>query len=131
MDLIPAICTMGHEDRLEHVIGHLIQNGLDATSGEGRVTVRLRREDDAVVIEVADCGVGMSQEFVRHQLFKPFQTTKNTGMGIGVYESSQYVTELGGRLLVDSKPNAGTLVRVFLPLAGEAVSASVEPTEAA
>jgi signal transduction histidine kinase len=57
----------------------------------------------------------MTPEFIRDRLFKPFQTTKPHGMGIGVYESLQYVTGLGGRILVDSRPGAGTEVRVFLP----------------
>ena len=46
----------------------------------------------------------MTPEFVRERLFKPFQTTKATGMGIGAYESFQYVQELGGRVQVDSTP---------------------------
>jgi signal transduction histidine kinase len=57
----------------------------------------------------------MSEEFIRERLFKPFETTKNLGMGIGVYESSQYVAQLGGQLLVDSTLNVGTRVRVLLP----------------
>jgi signal transduction histidine kinase len=57
----------------------------------------------------------MSPEFVRNELFKPFRTTKADGMGIGVYESSQYVAELGGRLSVDSAIGTGTRVKVFLP----------------
>ncbi len=57
----------------------------------------------------------MTQEFVRERLFKPFQTTKATGMGIGAYESFQYVQELGGRIEVESTPNVGTHVRLLLP----------------
>jgi signal transduction histidine kinase len=56
----------------------------------------------------------MTPEFVRERLFKPFQTTKATGMGIGVYESSQYVSGLGGSIAVESEPGVGT--RVFLRL---------------
>ena len=78
-----------------------------------------------------DTGVGMTSEFVRDRLFKPFQTTKATGMGVGVYESAQYVTELGGRILVDSTPDAGTRVRVVLPLGNDTVTPTVEPKEAA
>ena len=131
MDLTPGISAMGHTDQLEHVIGHLVQNALDATDGRGKVTVRLRRDDDAAVIEVTDSGVGMTQEFVRDRLFKPFQTTKATGMGVGVYESAQYVTERGGRILVDSTPDVGTRVRVVLPLGHDAAAANLKPKEAA
>ena len=132
MDLTPGISAMGHTDQLEHVIGHLVQNALDATDGRGKVTVRLRRDDDdAAVIEVTDSGVGMTQEFVRDRLFKPFQTTKATGMGVGVYESAQYVTERGGRIVVDSTPDVGTRVRVVLPLGHDAAAANLKPKEAA
>jgi signal transduction histidine kinase len=113
------------------VIGHLVQNALDATSGRGNVVVRSRRENDTAVIEVTDSGVGMTPEFIRDRLFRPFQTTKETGMGVGVYESSQYVTGLGGQILIDSTPDVGTRVRVVLPLGHDASTPSLEPKEAA
>ncbi|MCC6609946.1 MAG: PEP-CTERM system histidine kinase PrsK [Burkholderiales bacterium] len=112
------VLAFGHEDRLERVIGHLVQNALEATPSDGQVALRVHDEGEFAVIEVSDTGVGMSAEFVRERLFKPFQSTKQTGMGIGAYESAQYVGELGGRILVDSRPQAGTRVRVFLPRAG-------------
>jgi putative PEP-CTERM system histidine kinase len=115
VEAVSDVYALGHEDRLERVIGHLVQNALDATSEKGKVTVRVLRDGSSAVVEVADDGVGMTPEFVRDRLFKPFQTTKPHGMGIGVYESFQYVTGLGGRILVDSKPNAGTKVSVSLP----------------
>jgi signal transduction histidine kinase len=58
----------------------------------------------------------MSQEFIRDRLFRPFQTTKKTGMGIGAYESFQYVRELGGSISVQSEPGQGTEVTLLLPL---------------
>jgi putative PEP-CTERM system histidine kinase len=131
MDLAVGIYGVGHVDRLEHVIGHLVQNALDATTGRGRVSVRLGRDDDTAVIEVTDSGVGMTPEFVRDRLFKPFQTTKTTGMGVGMYESAQYVTGLGGRILVDSTPDVGTRVRVVLPLGHDTVAPAMEPKEPA
>ena len=115
LDLARGVMAVGHEDRLEHVIGHLVQNALDATVSGGRVSVRVHRDDGAAIVEVADTGIGMSREFVRERLFKPFQTTKPDGMGIGVYESLQYVAGLGGRMTIDSEPGRGTLVRVLLP----------------
>jgi putative PEP-CTERM system histidine kinase len=110
------VVTRGHEDRLERVIGHLVQNAIDATNSGGHVWIRLAREDGQAMVEVGDDGCGMSPEFVRERLFKPFQTTKPTGMGIGAYESFQYLQELGGRVHVDSAPGAGTRVKLLLPL---------------
>ena len=115
------MAARGHEDRLERVIGHLVQNAIDATGSDGRVWVRLGKQDGQAVVEVGDTGHGMTPEFVRERLFKPFQTTKQAGMGIGAYESFQYVHELGGQVQVDSTPGVGTRVRLLLPLFERAV----------
>jgi putative PEP-CTERM system histidine kinase len=124
------VAAIGHEDRLEHVIGHLVQNALDASAPSDPVQVRLFREDGHAVMEVDDKGVGMSAEYVRERLGKPFETTKSTGMGIGVYESTQYLASVGGRLAIDSAPGRGTRVRVVLPLT-ETALAPAPHTEAA
>ena len=126
VDLTPGVFTIGHDERLEHVIGHLVQNALDATAKGGAISVRLRRDDRFATIEVSDTGVGMTPEFVRDRLFKPFQTTKAAGMGIGVYESWQYISGLGGEMLIDSTPNVGTHVRVLLPLAEGVVASAAQ-----
>ncbi len=115
LDAAASVHVLGHKDRLERVIGHLIQNALEATAEGGSVEVRVLSDGANAVVEVGDTGVGMAPDFVRDKLFKPFQTTKPHGMGIGVYESFQYVTGLGGRILVDSTPNVGTKVRILLP----------------
>ncbi len=122
LDLAPGVQAIGHEERLEHVIGHLVQNALDATAGGGDVSVRTFREGAQAAVEVGDTGPGMSPEFVRDKLFKPFATTKAAGMGIGVYESSQYVASVGGQMAIDTAPGAGTRVRVVLPSGEEAQS---------
>jgi putative PEP-CTERM system histidine kinase len=118
------VSTQGHVDRLERVIGHLVQNAIDATNQDGRVWIRLAKQDGLAMIEVGDTGRGMTPEFVRDRLFKPFQTTKPAGMGIGAYESFQYVQELGGRVEVDSTPDIGTQVRLLLPAYESADNAS-------
>jgi putative PEP-CTERM system histidine kinase len=116
----PGVMTLGDEERLEYIIGHLVQNAIDATSSGGNVEVDLERDDRFAVVVVTDTGTGMSVEFVRDRLFKPFETTKQTGMGIGVYESVRYVRELGGDVSIDSAPGVGTTVRVRLPRIGSA-----------
>lgn len=111
-----SLSIRGQEERIERVIGHLVQNALDATPPDGKVWMAVRREAGMAQIEVGDTGQGMSAEFIRDRLFKPFQTTKQAGMGIGAYESRQYITELGGDILVESQENAGTRFRVRLPM---------------
>ena len=110
------LATRGHEDRLERVLGHLLQNAFDATPSEGEVWLHVSRSGGQVQVEVGDTGAGMSEEFVNTQLFRPFNSTKQDGMGIGAFESAQYVRELGGAITVQSQPGKGSVVRVVLPL---------------
>lgn len=109
--------VLAHEDRVERVIGHLVQNALDATPQTGKVTVRAHQVENAVVVEVEDTGSGMTEEFIRERLFKPFQSTKPNGMGIGAYESFRYIHDLGGRIDVNSRPGEGSLFTMTLPSA--------------
>ncbi|WIT11362.1 PEP-CTERM system histidine kinase PrsK [Paucibacter sediminis] len=110
------LSTRGHEDRIERVIGHVVQNALDATPPHGRVWLKLDQSGSHARVEVGDTGCGMTPEFIENRLFKPFQTTKSTGMGIGAYESFQYLQELGGKMDVESKVNVGTRITIWLPL---------------
>jgi putative PEP-CTERM system histidine kinase len=111
-----VIGTIAHEDRLEHVIGHLLQNAIDAsTAASGSIRVAVEDRGERSVVVVADSGAGMTPEFIRDRLFKPFETTKASGMGIGVYESVQYVASIGGEISIDSKVGIGTSVELRLP----------------
>jgi putative PEP-CTERM system histidine kinase len=116
LQLTEQIVARGHEERLERIIGHMVQNAFDATDVPGRVWLRLGRSDGMAMVEVGDTGRGMSEDFVRDRLFKPFQTTKQAGMGIGAYESFQYVQELGGKISVASELERGTVIKILLPL---------------
>jgi putative PEP-CTERM system histidine kinase len=110
--------------RLERVLGHLILNAIEATPPDGAVTLLLRRDGDWAVIELSDTGAGMSEQFIRERLFKPFDTTKPAGMGIGVFESREYLGGIGGRLEVSSECGRGTTFRVTLPLHAAAEAAA-------
>jgi putative PEP-CTERM system histidine kinase len=113
---VETVDTRGHEERLERIIGHVVQNAFDATDPSGHVWLKLERVGGQASIVVKDTGQGMTQDFIRDRLFKPFQTTKQGGMGIGAYESYQYVQELGGKIDVQSEVNHGTTVTLLLPL---------------
>jgi putative PEP-CTERM system histidine kinase len=109
---------LADKDRLAAIIEHLVQNAQDATAGSGFVNLRVYTEHNQAKISIEDNGCGMSEEFIRDQLFKPFQTTKgNAGMGIGAYEASEFVKALGGRVDVSSRVGEGTTFLVSLPLA--------------
>jgi putative PEP-CTERM system histidine kinase len=114
--LQPGLRVLAEAERLERVLGHLIQNAIEATPRDGQVSVRLQQCGERVQVEVADSGAGMSEEFIRERLFKPFDSTKSAGMGIGAFESREYIHQLGGTLQVRSAPDRGTTFTVSLPL---------------
>jgi putative PEP-CTERM system histidine kinase len=124
--LLSPATVAAQEDRLERVLGHLVQNALEATAGGGTVQLSLDSDDVVAEVKLSDTGCGMSQAFVSSNLFKPFQTTKQQGMGIGAYECSLYVQELGGAIQVDSALGAGTSMTIRLPLM-ESLTPSEEP----
>jgi putative PEP-CTERM system histidine kinase len=116
VDAPEGLATRGHDERLERVLGHMVHNALDATPPEGRVWARASRASGQVKVEIGDTGVGMTEEFVKTRLFRPFSSTKASGMGIGSFESLQYIRELGGSIDVVSAPGRGTVVTMLLPL---------------
>jgi signal transduction histidine kinase len=119
-----SVDVMGDEHRLTAILSHLIQNAMDAAGDQGQVAIGVHRVHDMIVLDVADNGHGMDPEFVRDQLFQPFQTTKGSGYGIGAYQCRELIRELGGRLTVHSVPGEGTTMSVALPAAP---AASYEP----
>jgi putative PEP-CTERM system histidine kinase len=110
------VFARGHEQRIERVLGHVVQNALDATTCADRVWLKVEQLAGQARVEVGDTGSGMSEEYVKTRLFKPFETTKESGMGIGVYESVQYIKELGGSIDVNTEVNRGTVMTILLPL---------------
>lgn len=103
--------------RLVMTISNFIKNALEATPEDGRVHVTLRCSDDRAIITIEDTGTGMDWDFIHNRLFKPFETTKSgKGMGIGVYLSREYISELGGTLNVLSAVGEGTIITITLPI---------------
>lgn len=115
---VHTLPVLAEPDRLSSVIGHIVQNAQDATPPAGRVEIKLRQAGDQAIVEVRDTGAGMDEEFQKHRLFRPFDSTKGlTGMGIGAYECREFVRALGGQVEVKSAPGRGTRFIVFIPLA--------------
>lgn len=113
---IESVEVIADPDRLRAALRNLIQNAQQATPDDGMVTVRVEQTDGYVRIAVIDNGCGMSQGFIQERLFKPFDTTKgDVGMGIGAYESREYVRSLGGDLIVNSKPGEGSKFEMLIP----------------
>ncbi|MDA1073620.1 MAG: PEP-CTERM system histidine kinase PrsK [Proteobacteria bacterium] len=109
-------CIMADADKFESVLGHLIQNAIDATPDDGHVTCWAESADQWIEIHVEDSGTGMTDDFVKSQLFRPFASTKGVaGMGIGAYQAREFFRSIGGDLKVTSTIDQGSHFIVYLP----------------
>jgi len=101
---------------VESIVTNLLLNAREAITPPGRISLEVTTQGDWLCIRVADTGCGMTPEFIAQKLFKPFQTTKKDGLGIGMFQVRTLVEAHGGRLEVQSRPGQGTVIRVWLPL---------------
>lgn len=102
-------------EALEQAILHLVQNAVDASGASAPVFVSVAATPTQGVIEVTDAGSGMSADFIRRRLFKPFDLSKPGGFGIGAYEARELVRAMGGTLEVESREGLGSRFIVRLP----------------
>ena len=108
----------GDFEKLKLALEHLVQNALEASPADQPVTVSATALEERCHITVADHGVGMSPDFIRKGLFKPFVSTKGGGFGIGAAEAKALVTGMGGSLRVASTEGHGSVFTIELPLSG-------------
>lgn len=106
-------------EQIQKVLINLIINAKEAMADGGRIQIKTQQRREWAVISVRDNGCGMSKEFISQSLFKPFKTTKQQGMGIGLYQSKMIVEAHGGKLEVESAEGEGTEFRIFLPIKKE------------
>ena len=98
------------------VLTHLIRNAQDATPPGGSIEVSVDSSAQNVLIVIDDTGPGMSQQFIRERLFRPFDSTKGSqGMGIGAYQAREFARKYSGDLHVDSEVGKGTKITLILP----------------
>ena len=109
--------ALADQARLDQALAHLVQNAAEASPPNEPVTVKLVTLDDEAGIEVSDRGPGMTPEFVRASLFRPFASTKPNGFGVGAYEARTLVGAMGGRIGVVTAPGAGSSLTIWLPSA--------------
>ncbi|MEO9601060.1 XrtA/PEP-CTERM system histidine kinase PrsK [Parasphingorhabdus sp.] len=113
---VEDVSVLADPVRVDQILGHLIQNAIDASAEESPISINAHCRDLSVAIEVRDRGTGMSNEFIRNQLFKPFASSKQGGFGIGVYEARELARAMNGRLEVESKEGVGSRFTLTLPL---------------
>ncbi len=101
--------------QFKSVFHNLVLNAIEAIPDEGAILVETGQEDGYAFLAVADTGRGMTQEFIRHKLFHPFQTTKPRGLGIGLYQCRQIIQTFGGTMTAESQEGKGTRMLVRVP----------------
>ena len=127
-----AMVVLASEGDLVSAVDHLLQNAIEASSGGGPVRLSLRRDGHEAIVEVRDRGPGMDAEFIRTQLFRPLETWKAQGMGLGAFQVRQMTRGMGGgRLEVDSRPGDGTVMRMRLRLQPAPVAEAMTEGECA
>ena len=104
------------QEQMHKVLENLLMNAYDATGNDGQISVATSSQDNWVEISVSDTGCGISKEFMERNLFRPFQTTKKQGMGIGLYHCKTIIDAHGGKLNVESEEGKGSVFKILLPL---------------
>ncbi len=113
------VVLTGISERLRVALANLLRNSLDAISGSGTVTIRLEERDEFAVVTVEDTGSGM-EESVVDEMFEPFYTTREEGLGLGMSIVHRIVREeFDGQIEVGSEPDRGTRIQLFLPTDSE------------
>jgi putative PEP-CTERM system histidine kinase len=122
----PVPQVMADLENTERVILNVILNAIEAIEGEGTITIRTYEEkiqnsasspgSSYSVISVTDTGCGMSDKFIRESLFQPFQTTKERGLGLGLYQCKAIIDACDGVIDVQSSQGVGTNFAIKLPI---------------
>jgi signal transduction histidine kinase len=115
-DLQPVPRILIDSEQIHKVLTNLVMNANEAVNGNGLIQVATLHEGNTVGFAVRDNGLGMTEEFIEKSLFKPFQTTKKRGLGIGLFHSKLIVEAHRGTLEVNSAVGEGTEFRVILPI---------------
>ncbi len=118
---ISSLSVLSNAEDLDIIFMHIIQNALDTNATKDHdlsVNINVSQENDYAIINIEDYGEGMSYEFIRNELFRPFRSLKVGGYGIGAYESRQLIHNMDGRIEIKSREGAGTSVLIYLKKAG-------------
>ncbi|HXC36790.1 MAG TPA: XrtA/PEP-CTERM system histidine kinase PrsK [Candidatus Acidoferrales bacterium] len=114
-DLRPLPKLSFDHDQLLKVLTNLALNAKEASPADEPIHVATTQVNGWAVLSVSDHGCGMNREFLNRSLFRPFQTTKKNGIGIGMFQSKIIIEAHRGRIEVQSETGKGTTFRVFLP----------------
>lgn len=139
---IPDVYVLGSLEQISNIILHLDDNAQQAVAEKSVDNTKIRQKkkshlvnhqlelkDGDIFWHIIDQGVGMSEEYMREKLFKPFETTKgNAGMGVGVYQCRYLLRSNDGDLIIRSQLGKGTHCTAILSVITE-IDAEMEKTE--
>ncbi|RED49885.1 XrtA/PEP-CTERM system histidine kinase PrsK [Aestuariispira insulae] len=119
-------------EKIRSILDHLITNASEAAGENGHIELGLNRLSDRISITITDDGPGMDADFIKNKLFRPLNTSKKGGFGIGAYQVQHLAREIGGYLQVSSEPGKGTRITIdFMKKTAESPEdISVRPTVA-
>ncbi len=120
---LPEIRCM--PSQVNQILINLLTNAAHSITGNGKITIRTRSEDERVRIEVEDNGCGIAEDILPH-IFEPFYTTKDSekGSGLGLSIVHDIVREHGGEITVDSAIGRGSRFTVILPVDQDSAKAA-------
>jgi signal transduction histidine kinase len=129
-----SVAVNGDRDRLEQVLGNLLENAVKYSPEGSEILVSVERRDNHVVTSVSDRGIGipsdeLAQVFERFHRGRQVSSTNYGGLGLGLYITKQIVERHGGSIWVESKEGSGTTFYFSLPVALVATPADNEPQQ--
>jgi len=107
--------TLADGEALHRVLEHVLSNALEASPPNSSVDIVLEATENAFLINVIDRGVGMTEQFISDELFRPLKTTKRGGSGLGAFQIRELMRGMKGDVYVESKVGKGTKVTLSLP----------------
>jgi putative PEP-CTERM system histidine kinase len=115
-NLLTLPTIFADSEQIGKVVTNLVLNALEASPARSPVKISTSAANGWVMIAVSDQGAGMSREFLSNSLFRPFQTTKKSGLGIGMFQSKAIIDAHSGRISVQSEVGRGTTFEISLPV---------------
>lgn len=103
--------------QIRRLLYNLLDNALDAMPEGGTIILHTISRSDEMEVRFSDTGIGIDSDWLQH-VFDPFETSKPTGSGLGLYIVKEIVTAHGGHVEIESRVDQGTTVIVRIPLSG-------------
>ncbi|WP_175596904.1 ATP-binding protein [Bacillus sp. MRMR6] len=109
-----GLLTNGKKSEFKQALLNIMKNGVEAINTHGTLTVTSFKNNNHILIEIKDNGIGMTQKQVE-QLGAPYYSTKDKGTGVGLTITYKIIKDMKGKVLVHSQQGIGTVFTIELP----------------